>query len=290
MIQFWFQSFSWKALGFFRVILGSSLFFLYWERQKDVLFFYTDDGLISKSLSLSLFPEFMRPSWSWAFWPDSWASSMHAAMLMGFVFTILGVGGRPLIFATWVLNIAFLQRNFAVNFGADLIGNIWLFYLILTGPGPWFNLSHFKKGWRYQPAEVSQNLLSRVGVHLIMIHLCIIYFYTGIEKLRGGSWWDGTALWTVLINSQMVIFNLEWIKNFSFLIVSITWITILFEIFFWPFVFSRRYRIPVLLFGVAFHLSIGVSMALMPFASVMLAPYSFFILNPRFKKMYGKKS
>jgi hypothetical protein len=204
---------------------------------------------------------------------------MHGLLLLGLFLVLLGIGGRVVIFLTWILNVAFLQRNYALNFGADIVGNIWLFYLILTGPGPWFDWRHFLKGWRFKPPEPQPGLLTRVGVHLIMVHLCIIYFYTGIEKLRGVSWWDGTALWTVMINSQMVVFNFEWLKYVSFLVVAITWVTVLFEIFFWPLVFNPNWRKGVLLFGITFHMGIGVTMALMPFALIMLAPYPFFILN-----------
>jgi hypothetical protein len=279
VIQFWFRPFSQRALGLFRLIVGSTLFFLYWSRHKDIEFFYSEKGLVPKALALDFFPEFIRPSWLLCFWSDQYLSLIHGSLLFGLLLVTFGIGGRIVIFVTWFLNTAFIQRNYAVNYGADIIGNIWLFYLILTGPGNWFTWKHFLKGPGYKPAEVMSDWLSTIGVRLVQVHLCIIYFYTGIEKLKGASWWDGTALWTVLINSQMVVADFEWIKYISVLVVALTWVTILFEIFFTPFVFSKRWRLPVLFFGLVFHLVIGVTMALMPFALIMLAPYPFFLIR-----------
>jgi len=281
VIQFWFRPFSHQALGLFRLIVGSTLFFLYLSRHKDIEFFYSEQGILPKSLALDFFPEFLRPSWLWSFWSDSYLNLAHGTLLFCLLLVTFGIGGRLVIIVTWILNIAFIQRNYAVNFGADIIGNIWLFYLIFTGPGNWFTWKHFLKGSRYQPLESASDWLSSVGVTLIRIHLCTIYFYTGIEKLKGTSWWDGTALWTVLINSQMVVTDFEWVKYISPLIFILTWVTILFEIFFTPLVFVERCKLPILLFGVVFHLTIGGIMALMPFALIMIAPYPFFILRPQ---------
>lgn len=281
MIGFWFQPFSIKALSIFRLILGSTLFSMYWDRHKDVELYFTNQGLVTNEMALNILPEYMRPLWLWSFWPDSWASTVHGFLLVGLLLVTFGVGGRLVTLLTWILNVAFIQRNYAVNFGADIIGNIWLFYLIFAGSGSWFTLKHFMRGWAYRPEDEASSLVSRVGVGLIKIHLCIIYFYTGVEKLKGSSWWEGTALWTVLNNSQMVVANFEWVKHMALPLVLLTWVTVLFEIFFWPMVFSKKYQTGVLLFGIAFHFTIGISMALMPFALIMIAPYALFIMKPK---------
>jgi len=112
---------------------------------------------------------------------------------------------------------------------------------------------------------------------MIQIQLCVIYFYTGLEKLKGGTWWDGTALWSVFANPQMVIADLTWLKNFPLVVVALTFATVLFEVYFPALVWFKKTRIIMLLIGISFHMGIGVFMALYSFAFIMMAPYILFV-------------
>src|SRR5262249_28183267 len=42
--------------------------------------------------------------------------------------------------------------------------------------------------------RVSANLALR----LLQLHLCIIYLVSGLSKLQGSPWWNGTATWTTM--------------------------------------------------------------------------------------------
>jgi uncharacterized protein YbbC (DUF1343 family) len=100
------------------------------------------------------------------------------------------------MFFTWVIGLAFLQRNYSVAFGADVIGGLFLFYLSFTQCCERWTLKNWlnKKLGGVAQAVVHSDDLSAVFYRLIQLQLCVIYMYTGFEKLKGMSWWDGTAL------------------------------------------------------------------------------------------------
>jgi hypothetical protein len=257
------------------------MFSIYIPRQFDLDLFFTESGILPKALSSQVIPEFYRPATQLVFWPDSMVSLMHFFLLIGLFLILIGFGNRWVsaligIFVIY-LNQAFLQRNVSVMFGADQIGGIFLLYLALTDHSRYLSLQSFFKKRKQIGSEKSKGLLTPVFYRLIQVQLCVVYAYTGFEKLRGASWWDGTALWSVFANPQFVITDMTWTRNFPWLIVFVSFSTILFEIYFPIAVWIRPLRKYVLGFGVLFHTGIALIMALYGFALVMMAPYILFI-------------
>jgi hypothetical protein len=269
---FWFSNRDLRLLGLFRIALCGTLFLVNLDRQFDVKTFFTDQGIVPKDMALKIFPEFIRPLFIWSGWSDVAAPWMHGLLVIFLLLLTLGIGGRILNIFAWILQIAFLQRNYSVAFGADVIGSIFLLYLCGTQSCAEFSLLKRHK-------KVSSDILTNLFVRLIQVQLCIIYAFTGFEKLKGSSWWDGSALWTVFANSQMVIADLSWLRFFPWVIIGFTFLTILFEIYFPVLIWTPRMRYFLMLCGIFFHIGIGVIMGLWGFALVMLAPYFLFLFN-----------
>lgn len=270
---FWFGGKDLTALALLRISLGLTMFLMYVSRQSDVARFYGENSIVPRAMTNELIPEFYRMSFSWFFWPDSLAATVHAVFVFLLLLMTLGVGGRIVIAVAWVLHMGFLYRNYSVAFGGDLIGGIFLFYLAGTQCSERLSLWNYLRGRK--GAEVS-DLATNVFYRLIQLQLCVIYAFTGFEKLKGLTWWDGTALWTVFANSQLTIIDFSWMRHFPTIISLITFSTIALEIY-WPaLVWQKKLRLPVLLAGISFHLGIAVVMALPTFASIMLSPYWLF--------------
>lgn len=275
--HFWFSPVPLLNLALFRVIFGAVMTIMYLNRQKDVALFYTDQGVLPRNLSLQILPELMRPTFQLMFWPDSWMSSVHALFVILLLALTLGVGGRMVALAALYLQLAFLFRNYGVAFGADQIGTIFLLYLAMTRSDQRLSLKSWWRSRRGWFQEAPSDLLTSVFYRMIQIQLCVIYVYSGMEKLKGATWWDGTAVWSVLANSQMVIADLTWVRHFPLIIVLASFSTILFEIYFPVLVWFERFRKFLLTFGFFFHLGIGVLMALWSFAILMVSSYVLFL-------------
>jgi hypothetical protein len=203
------------------------------------------------------------------------AGLFHGLLVVGLFFLACGIGGRFLALLVWVLHIGFLQRNFSIAFGADLVGGIFLLYLAMTQSCARLSLWRLKK----PKNPVAPDVLTNVFYRMIQVQLCMIYAYTGFEKLKGMSWWDGTALWTVMANPQMVIADFSWLRFVPLVVVGVTFATVIFEIYFPVLVWVPKTRKIVLVSGILFHTGIGLMMALHSFALIMMAPYVLF-LNP----------
>ncbi|MFN7905444.1 MAG: HTTM domain-containing protein [Pseudobdellovibrionaceae bacterium] len=279
--QFFFRSIP-NNVGICRFILGSVIFYLSLMKSFE-LDFFRDAGMVSRESALILLHEAVRPLFTWNFWPDQYLIFVHTAVLILSLFFALGVLGRIATAIFYCLYMGIIYRNYAVLFGADVISSLFLFYFILIKSNDQFSVLTYLKdklnwtrGLQILPNEIDQ-MLSSAGVRLLQIQVIVIYTYTGFEKLRGNSWWNGTALWTVLSNPQMVIWDLKWTYHFPMIIGIMTFSAILFEVFFGAAMIHPRLRSFWLLAGFAFHLMIGISMDLLPFSFVMLSVYFLFM-------------
>lgn len=287
---FWFESSRFDRLGLMRLLLGGTLFFLYSARQFR-MDFYNENSFLPKAEALNIFPEYYRAIFSWCFWPDAWAGVIHFAFVILIFCFFIGWTNRLFMLITWVLAMGFIHRNYGVLFGADVIGALFLFYLSFTKCYQNYSVKNlFDKNLneqslfkRWQGRDLKQvDELSSVFYRLAQFQICAIYAYTGFEKLKGASWWNGSALWTVFANPQSVIFDMTWMRQFGLVISIITFVTIIFEIYFPMALFVPKLKKYWLGAGFLFHLGIGLLMGLLPFSLVMLSTY-FLFFDLRFK-------
>lgn len=283
--EFWFSKVDLYNLALFRIVYAGTLFLLYFSRQKDVSLFYTESGLLPRHLALDILSPAFRPHFLLSFWSDTWAASIHGLFVFSLLMICLGLFSRFFAGIAWVLHLGFLFRNYGVAFGVDQITAIWLFYLMFTNSDAEISLkAYFFKERRFR----SSDLLTSVFYRMLQLQLCIIYFYSGVEKLKGQTWWDGTALWSVFANPQMVIADLTWTKHFPFLILTISFGTILFELYFPVLVWVKKMRPYFLAAGICFHAGIGFLLALWGFALVMISPYALFLPQSFIKQKIEK--
>lgn len=277
--RFWFEFDRPLGLALFRIQLMTVVTWLVVKRQLDSMSWFAADGLVPRDRAIDVMQEVIRPPFAWFLWPDSMNASVHAVLLILCVLILLGVKTRWLAPFAWIIHMGFLQRNYAILFGADIISGLMLFYLMFTRCDERLSVLSRFRGPRRGGAGATTDLVSSAFARLLQIQLGVIYAYTGLEKLKGASWWDGTALWTVLGNPQMVTLNMAWVRSFPAAIAAITFATVVFEIY-WPAaILIPRLRRLWLAVGVAFHCGIAALMALWTFSLVMLAPYWLFLTN-----------
>jgi hypothetical protein len=267
-----------EQLGLMRFLLCASLLYIAIFRQMNIDQFGID-SLIPRADALSVYPEFYRPYFEYFFWKDSMASIVHYVLIFLLFLATLGLTNRPLLFLTWVISQGFINRNYSMLFGADVIGGLFLFYLSFTNCTEFFSVKNifFKKNKVQHRQDYFLDQLSTVFFRLMQIQICVIYAYTGFEKLKGNTWWDGTALWTVLANPQFSAFNLIWLKKFPIFFAIGTFTTVLFEVYFPAIILNKKLRPYWLSLGLFFHLAIGISLSLMMFSLVMLSTYFLFL-------------
>lgn len=272
--HFWFAPQKLINIALLRIVLVGTMLHLYFLRSWNIDYF-TDKSFMPRALALESIDQFMRPSFAWFFWPDSIAGPVHALYVVLLLLLFLGIGGRVVALAAWVLHMGFLDRNYAAMFGADVIAGVFLFYLAFADSCARLSvLNLFKKS---KPVRLESDFLTSAMMRMMQFQICIIYAYTGFEKLKGMSWWDGTALWSVLANPQMVDHDWTFLRHVPIVIAIGSFVSILFEIYFPAAMLNVKFRKYWLILGVGFHVSIGLLMGLMHFSLVMISTYFLFV-------------
>jgi hypothetical protein len=198
---------------------------------------------------------------------------MHGLLVALLGLLTLGIGGRWLMWLAWVVNAGFIQRNYSVVFGADVIAALFLFYMSFSQSCERLSiLNLFSK----KSMTLKSDMLSSVMIRMMQIQICVLYTYTGWEKLKGGSWWDGTALWSVMANPQMTTMDFSFLRIVPWIRPLAAYSTIIFEVYFPAMVSFKKTRAAWLGMGLMFHLGIGMFLGLGTFAATMVSTYFLF--------------
>lgn len=272
--EFWFDSGDLFWLGAFRCLFACTLLVMYLIRLVDFDLFYSEKGMMTAEIAKAYFAEGMQPLIF--IFPESTQLLMicYGVLVLLTVMLALGVIGRELTWLVFVLHLMFIQRNYTIVYGADSIATFWLLYLSLCRHNEHFNVLKkrpFKKNSLYP------DMFTSMGYRLVQIQLCVVYAYTGLEKIRGDQWWEGSALWYVMGNSQLVPMDLSFMQHVPWLIAVMTFATLMFEIYF-PFaVLAPVTRWIWLAVGALMHLGTALFMGLPFFSLVMLSSYFLFL-------------
>jgi hypothetical protein len=285
--RFFFEYSNPLAAACFRLMFGVTLLWNVLLRMSQTEFYFTEAGGISAEAASDLLPEFFRSFVS--FYPRTiegiWM--VQISLVLALVVLILGafgrVGTRLTALIALFCHLALMQRNYSIVYGADIVTTFWLFGLVFINASERLSLFYYlqvsQRRLVIEPAW--SRLLSSVGMRLVQIQLCIIYGYTGLEKLKGGEWWDQTALWKVLSNEQLMTVDLSFLKNVPLLIALATWGTVLLEIYFPALVWQKATRKWILVSGWALHIGIALTMGLYIFSFTMMSAYLLFV-NEKF--------
>jgi len=150
--------------------------------------------------------------------------------------------------------------------GSDYVLN--LFLMLSIGLPVW---PAFKPSLRS-----SQIMISNFVFLFCRIQLALIYLLSGFNKITSEAWRSGDAIYSIM--------NLEYFTNpalpFHFsewgcLIVA--WGVILFELGFPFLIWFRKFRIPILVMGVCFHIGIIFFLSLPDFGVIMILTYGLFL-------------
>ena len=263
---FWFENECDARIRVLRVALAGLLLVFYLNVLPDFKMLYTEDGILRAGLIEDVFPMTGRFSVFNYFTSDRAIYFSYGLLMVSFLSMVLGFLPRISAIVAFLLHISFIHRNVTAVFGIDLIATFFLLYLCLTNTP--------KRG--VQQSEFSRTLQS-IALRLVQIQLCIVYAFSGWEKLKGGSWWRGDALWYVLSNPQLARLDFSWTASFPALLALMTYSTLLWEMYFPVLIWFPKLRRSMLIGGVMLHGGIALLISLPFFSLIMLSSYSGFL-------------
>jgi len=286
-------SLSQDWLGFFRVTVAliALLHFLSIQADFDLLFSYS--GLVQPDIinakHVAPIPTiFDIHKTLLKVWP-----ALNYDIVLGFFrytyivsLVLLSIG----LFTRFNALLALLSQLILINsihfyqYGADSFTTILLFYCFLFPTGKVWSVDNkiFKR--KQQTAANT----SMICLRLLQVHMCIVYFIGGFEKVLGINWHNGEAMWKALTNHNVRgLFHVEFLKDTPLFLI-IGWATIVVEGLYPLFINIRKTRLLWLGLTIGMHIGIAVFLGLTFFAAIMivfnLAAYYVPYLKPRESK------
>jgi uncharacterized membrane protein YphA (DoxX/SURF4 family) len=255
---------------------------------------------------------FEVPRWNWSYLRgerDPAAFDWALAVWGGATLCLLaGLCTRLSVVVVWVLSTSFANVNPYNDNAGDQIRTIALFYLMLCPCGAaWSVDAWLRRRWgggrgllaRWLGRPPGPVYVSPWALRLLFIQMTYIYFFNGLYKMLGEEWREGDSLYLVLNDLTLARWSYAQLPLPVPLTRLLTWSVMVWEVLFpllmiVPWLFEapcrrlglntrltrgiaqglRLVRISALLFGVAFHLGIFLSLEIGGFGPYMISLYA----------------
>lgn len=167
--------------------------------------------------------------------------------------------GRSLpVFGLLLMHYSFFIGNYTWSYGVDYLAQTGLFFSLLFGGRKALQLKRLR--------------LISLGATLFRLQLTFVYFFAGLGKAFGETWWNGEAVWKAIQQP----FPSTWFPipltayRYEYLWVLLGIITILLELCY-PLVWIKKNIRPLIINGIILmHIGIALTMGLVHFATVMI--------------------
>jgi hypothetical protein len=189
---------------------------------------------------------------------------------------VIGVHTRLAAFASLIAVRFFESRLSELGDGGDNVTRLVLTYMVFALPAHRVAKPGSLPVW-----------LHNVAILAIGLQIAVVYLTSGMLKLTGERWANGTALYTI---SQV-----EWFSNPSFrdlfknptFSALATYTTVFFQIWF-PVAVLTRLKPVWLLVGIGMHVGIAMFMGLVCFSTAMIGLELFLITDGEFAALEGR--
>lgn len=271
---FWFTPTDPATLCAIRLLAGCMLFYTHLVWTMDLQSFFGPTGWLPSEL----LQEAQQGGYAWSHhhWLSSPAAlwTAHLAALVVFALLTLGLWSRPVSILAYVIAISYAHRvTPGAFFGLDKINCMLAMYLMLGPCGARYSLDRYlalRRSGRREP-PVPESVSANVAIRLIQLHMCIIYLFSGLGKLQGLTWWDGTAMWFSMANMEYQTLDLTWLlARMPKLTAMLTYVTVFWELFYVALVWQKAWRPAVLTVAVVVHTGIAVALGMITFGVAML--------------------
>lgn len=208
--------------------------------------------------------------WSWLWWFDHPIGIRVHQMVAIALSLMMAIGWKtrwsvPL---SWWMGLMVAHRMTGMLFGLDQIVILLAAYLSVGRSGDRWSIDSRQSGGFLESEPGSS--WNRIATRLIQTHLCVIYLFGGLGKLRGGMWWDGSAAWYALASYEYQSLDLTWLGRYPMMVSLATHATLFWELFYCALVWPRSTRPWVLSMAMAVHAGIAIALGMVTFGVMMM--------------------
>src|SRR5438067_12396366 len=191
--EFWIGQVDLAPVALFRIVYGIELFNWFWQLFPNLTAFFTDEGIIPRSELESFFPDRVSLLMAMGSWWEValfWAACLAVAVML-----TVGWHTRTACVLAFLGVASFEWRNPLILDGSDIVFRLIPLWLALTGCGDMYSLDAANRRDR------GEQLTERgpaLPVRLLELQVGWIYLMTGLEKMAGTLWKNGTATFYAL--------------------------------------------------------------------------------------------
>lgn len=303
---FWFTPADPATLSLMRIFCGLVVFYVHLTYSWGLFGYVGPDAWLNQSVADYIQKEMPsyalawnwtdgpveidKGSWYWSIFyhvqSPGWIIAFHVLFVAAPLLFAAGLFTRVFGIISWIGAMSYCQRAANTVFGLDTMMMICLAYLNLGPCGARYSLDRWlqrrRAARRGEPApDVEPSYAANFAIRLTQVHFCVIYLATGTSKLLGSTWWAGTSLNLVLLNSafapldQQPYFEfMKWLAGSrvmweAFMTATIVF-TLVLEISFPFLVWNMRLRWFMICCSVLLHTGIGLCMGLVSFSLMMM--------------------
>ncbi|MCP4190058.1 MAG: HTTM domain-containing protein [Planctomycetaceae bacterium] len=278
-LQFWFAPSDVYTLAAIRVMAGAMLFYTHFVYALDLEAFAGANSWISPELSREMHSGGTAWSVLWYVRSTGWLWTVHIASLGVFLCLMIGFMSRVAAALAWCVTVSYSHRLIGAQFGLDQVNAMLAMYLMIGPCGAAYSVDRWlltkREGQRR--SMPSPSVSANVAVRLIQCHMCVMYLFAGIAKMRGGTWWDGSAVWFAIASLEYQSLDVTWLGRWPNLISLLTHVTVFWETFYCVLVWPKQTRPVFLGLAVAVHLGIAGCLGMITFGLAMLVGNAAFI-------------
>jgi hypothetical protein len=272
---YWTGPLDQRALGLFRAVFGALVLWDFMGLWPHLEEFFTDQGLLPRDYDAN----------GWL--PDSGLNvlryvgelpGVQALWAVGFaagVLLMLGVAPRLAAAVEYVVLVSFQMRFLPMLDRSDTVIRMMTLFLIFAPSGQCYSLPAWLAARRGAPRGL---LGPGWPTRVLQLQITWVYVCTGIHKLRGEPWRDGTALyyawhvphlvtrpWAVPLSQ---LGWLVWLLTVGTLVLELGW-----PLFAFPPRWPKHVKALLLLSGVGLHVGIWLTINVGNFSLMMIVSY-----------------
>lgn len=269
--RFWFTPAAPHTLALIRILAGSMLFYTHLVWSLDLMAFLGPKSWVDPDVIRAIHQGSYAWSYLWYIESPTALWCLHGMALAVFAAFTLGVFTRATGILAAVITLSYCHRLTGSLFGLDQVNAMLALYVALGPAGAVFSVDRCLALRKFgQRIAAQPSISANIAVRLIQLHMCVIYLFGGIGKMRGELWWDGSATWFAIANLEYQSLDVTWLVRYPFLLALATHITVFWETFYPFLVWSRLTRPFALATAVMVHGGIALFLGMPTFGIAML--------------------
>lgn len=299
--RFWFAPANPATLSAIRVLAGAMLLYTHLVWSLGLTDFFGPNGWLPQPL-MSEFrmtngdPDGPGPVaglegrfiWSHFHHVDSpkliW--TVHVVALVVFFLLTIGFFSRAMAVLAFLFAVSYANRiTPGAYFGLDKVNCMLALYLMLGPCGARYSVDRL---WRLHRGhtEISISSMANLAIRLIQVHVCIIYLFSAIVKLRGSQWLGGEAVWMAFGMYESQSLDMTWLASWPLLLNLLTYLTLFWELAYCALIWPALSRPWMLLMAIFVHSGVVLALGMPTFGLAMLIGNLAFVSPETVRKVF----